>query len=151
MKYRLVFNGELTGEVPKEDCLVQLAQLFGKDFYKVESKLFRGKPIVVKKTSDEQVAKRFISAFEKAGAVLHIETPDLQASDSKPVPTPEPKAVLTQAERDTGVTRMRPTMKKSDILTVNKVPELTDVDMTRQRQAVPDKDDRESRRGRRNK
>ena len=142
MKYRLVFNGELTGEVQKEDCLLQLAQLFGKKFYKVESKLFRGKPIVVKKTSDEQVAKRFVSAFEKAGAVLHIETPDRQASDSKSVPTPEPKAVLTQAERDIEVTHMRPAMKKSDISAANKVPELSDVDMTRERQAVPDKDDR---------
>jgi hypothetical protein len=144
MRYRLVFNGELTGAVQKEDCLAQLAQLFGKDFESIRSKLFRGRPIVVKKTSDEQVAKRFVTAFETAGAVLHIQDADSETADSTPAPEPEIKAVRTQEELDTEVTRLRPTMKRSDVSASKRTPTLSEDDMTRQRQAVPEKDDRSS-------
>ncbi len=154
MRYRLVFNGKLTGAVPKEDCLAQLARLFGKDFAAIESKLFRGKPIVVKKTSDEKVANRFVAAFEKAGAVLHIDIPDPAAIDAEPACEPEIKAVWTQEERDTEVTRLRPAMRRPGAPPVHDTPKLSEDDMTRERQAVPEEDDRNGatrRRGRRKK
>ena len=147
MKYRLVFSGELIGSVHKEDCLAQLAELFGKDFDSVKAKLFRGRPIVVKKTSDQQVADRFVSAFEKAGAVLKIEVPGLGVIQRKPArspdsKTPEPKAAWTQAERDTEATRLRPAMSRPGELPAAPAPKLTEDDMTRQRPVVPEQDDR---------
>jgi hypothetical protein len=154
MKYRLVFKGELMPGTDMDDCLEQLTQLFGKKADAVRSKLFRGKPIVVKKTSDEAVAGRFITAFEKAGAVLHVQTLGLDfTSRSENTPSKATENDQTEKDQDTEVTRLRPAMKRPEPKVLNREPELTEDDKTRQRKAVPDEDDRDStqRRNRLNK
>ena len=149
MKYRLVFNGELTGNVPKSDCLVQLSKLFGKDSGAIATKLFRGKPIVVKQTSDAQVASRFMTAFEKAGAVLRVEAPGLSsvASESSLSPV-NPEVMETDESPDTQVTRLRPVMRRVEAPPVHESPKLSDNEKTRRRQTVAAKDDLGSGRSR---
>ena len=132
MKYRLVFNGELTGNVPKSECLAQLSELFGKDSSVIETELFRGKPIVVKNTTDAQVASRFMAAFEKAGAVLRVEAPDLAASKSSLKPDPEIQASVEL--RDAQATKLRPRMHRDS-------PKLSDQEETVRRTVSSFKDD----------
>ena len=142
MKYQLVFNGELTGDVKKKDCLVQLAELFGKDFDSIESELFRDSPIIVKRTSDEQVANRFILAFAKAGAVLQVEIsePGSDAGGSSLAPK-KPEKIGTLRSRDTEITRLRPAVRKVELNPVFNSPKLSETDETRRRQVMSKKKD----------
>ena len=145
MKYRLVFNGELTGDVPKNECMAQLASLFGKEIVAIESELFRGKPIVVKKTSDEQVAGRYISTFQRAGAVLHFEIIGQDTGTDDLLSDAESAEEMTQEElRDTTVTRLRPPMRSVESQPVYELPTLSEDDETRRRMVISKKDDSEN-------
>jgi len=148
MKYRLVFKGELTGKNPQDQCLVELTKLFGRNQTELVGKLFRGRPIVVKTTSDRQVANRFVTAFEKAGARLHLEVLDQDAGPPPPVSAAKENisSPAVEIDPDTEVTRLRPAMRRPDTAAKVAISNLSEDDKTRQRPAVPANDDRSSKR-----
>lgn len=70
-EYQIVFRGEVTGELPEHAVKQNLAAMFKMPESRVEG-LFSGKPMVVKKGVDEATARKFETAFRKAGAVCEL-------------------------------------------------------------------------------
>lgn len=73
IRYRLVFYGDLLPDVDREDCLQQLAAIFGHSVDRMRPFLFSGRPAVIKTVRQYDTAERFVDAFARAGAVLHVE------------------------------------------------------------------------------
>lgn len=83
--YRVVFEGELTGDLPEHAVKQNLASLFRMSAARVDD-LFTGRRVVLKKDVDEATAKRFEAALGKAGAACRLEpmTPSDAASGTRP-------------------------------------------------------------------
>lgn len=91
-EFHVVFHGELTGELPHETVKDNLAGLFRLSEERAEA-LFSGKPVVVKRGIDEATARKFESAFRKAGAVCEIRREgDAPATDTPAHATGAPGA-----------------------------------------------------------
>ena len=71
-KYKLIFSGQLLENVDKKSCVNGLAQIFKKKPEIIEKKLFSGKKVTVKVTTDRQVVDRYISAFKKVNLVSSL-------------------------------------------------------------------------------
>lgn len=85
VEYRLVYSGEvLDGQHPAV-VRKKLAAVLKLDDDRMDV-LFSGKPVVVKKATDENSAARYQAAFQKAGArlrVLPVEDADDSAGDAQ--------------------------------------------------------------------
>lgn len=73
IRYRLVFYGDLLPDVDPEDCLNRLSETFGHPVERMRPFLFSGRGAVIKTVNHYDTAERFVDAFAKAGAVLHVE------------------------------------------------------------------------------
>ena len=73
IRYRLVFYGDLLPDVDRESCLQSLSATFGHSVERMRPFLFSGRPAIIKTVRQYDTAERFVDAFAKAGAVLHIE------------------------------------------------------------------------------
>jgi hypothetical protein len=73
IRYRLVFYGDLLPDVTPEECLEQLSTIFGHSVERMRPFLFADRPAVIKTVRHYETAERFVDAFARAGAVLHIE------------------------------------------------------------------------------
>jgi hypothetical protein len=132
-KYRLIFRGKLKDGTDRALCIEKLARMFGQDRDTVEQRLFGSRKVVVQHTDSEERAREFIEAFEKAGALLNIETEglDFPIADSSPDVTRTRKR---PSLRPAGEYVPRPTKSQPD--------HPLDDQATRQRNAVPETDDR---------
>ena len=72
-EYRLVYAGEILEGQHKAVVRKRLSQLLKLDDERTEI-LFSGKAVVVKKATDKKTAQRYLSAFEKAGALLQVQS-----------------------------------------------------------------------------
>ncbi|MCR9259150.1 MAG: hypothetical protein NXH95_05480 [Pseudomonadaceae bacterium] len=70
-EYRLVFSAEVTSGQHPAVVKKRLQAVLKLDDDRMEA-LFSGKPVVVKKATDEATAVRYQTAFEKAGARLRV-------------------------------------------------------------------------------
>ena len=103
--YNVIFQGKTLADADLQQVKEQLARLFKVDEEKV-SKMFSGKAVVIKKSTDRATAQKYSMAMKKAGAVAQICTLDGKVVDfSKPEqkeePTPqaaaEPQSVPSDA------------------------------------------------------
>lgn len=65
--YQVVFDGTLTGKIGLDKVKKNLAAVFKMNAAQVEA-LFTGNPVVIKRNVDEATAKKYVQAFQKAGA-----------------------------------------------------------------------------------
>ncbi len=71
---RIVFRGELAEGVTRRDAAAALARLFpGRSAEAIETELFRGRAVVVRRAPDATTAARYARALQRAGLVVHIE------------------------------------------------------------------------------
>ncbi len=70
-KLNVIFEGRLTGDLPLEQVKANLAAMFKMNGSQVES-LFSGKPIAIKRNVDKQLANKYVTALQKAGAICKI-------------------------------------------------------------------------------
>ena len=116
--FQVVFRGETTGDRPVEEVKQRLAALFKMPGNKIEA-LFSGKPVVVKRNLDEATARKFETAFRKAGAVCELRGPS-GASGPEPAaqqsaPEAKPAGAAQQAAEPAaavtgGSAKTRPSM-----------------------------------------
>ena len=71
-RYNIVFRGELVSGADPDQVRRNLAQLFKMDPERVE-KLFTGKPVVLKKETDQATAMKMRAALKKAGAECEMK------------------------------------------------------------------------------
>jgi TM2 domain-containing membrane protein YozV len=71
-KYRVVFKGEIQDGASPDDVKPKLAKILKLSDEKV-SKLFSGKPIVIKKNASQETCKKIQAALKKAGAISIIK------------------------------------------------------------------------------
>lgn len=102
-EFHVVFHGELTGELPHETVKDNLAGLFRLSGERAEA-LFSGKPVVVKRGIDEATARKFESAFRKAGAVCEIR----REGDAPATGTPAGAAAPREPAADSGAGTAEP-------------------------------------------
>jgi len=81
--YRLVFSAEVISGQHPAVVKKRLQAVLKLDDERMEA-LFSGKPVVVKKATDEATAVRYQTAFEKAGARLRVLPLDADAAAEKP-------------------------------------------------------------------
>ncbi|GGX58227.1 hypothetical protein [Saccharospirillum salsuginis] len=88
MTFKLIFKGELKEGKDQADVVESLSKLLKKSPRLIEQKLFSGKPVPIRRVGTREQARRYVAAFEKAGAVLHIAAePEFDAeSPSQTVP-----------------------------------------------------------------
>ncbi|ALG67789.1 DUF2939 domain-containing protein [Beggiatoa leptomitoformis] len=95
-RYKVVFRGEIQQEKTIEQVKIQLAQITKQSPEKIEL-LFSGKPITVLKEADEVTAKRYQTAFHKAGAICYVRAitaPNTVVTpDAIPPKNPTPKKI----------------------------------------------------------
>jgi len=71
---RIVFRGELADGVTRRQAVAALARLFpGRGSGAIDTELFRGRPVVLRRAPDAATAARYARALERAGLVVHIE------------------------------------------------------------------------------
>lgn len=106
---QIVFRGELTGELPRDAVKRNLAGLFKLSDDRAEA-LLSGKPIVIRRGIDQATARKFESAFRKAGAVCEIRPAGDQGRAGTPSPTREAPAAKAAGDstRDSGTPATRP-------------------------------------------
>ncbi|EIJ41544.1 Protein of unknown function (DUF2939) [Beggiatoa alba B18LD] len=86
-RYRVVFRGEIQQEKDIEQVKTQLAQITKQSPEKI-ALLFSGKPVTILKDADEITAKRYQTAFQKAGAICYIQTIPSPTVETTANPTP---------------------------------------------------------------
>jgi hypothetical protein len=79
-EYRLVFSAEVISGQHPAVVKKRLQAVLKLDDERMEA-LFSGKPVVVKKATDEATAVRYQTAFEKAGARLRVLPLDAEAEE----------------------------------------------------------------------
>ena len=96
--HRLIFQGKLKPNTDRALCMERLARLFNKEVKDIETRLFSGKEMLIRKTEDQTVVDKYIRAFDKAGAVLQVITaskgsaPEVAPVSKPPRQAHEPKA-----------------------------------------------------------
>ena len=70
--YQIVFSGQLVDGVDPAQAKANLSKLYKTDVSKVE-KLFKGKPVVLKKNLGEDAALRYMTALKNAGVICKLE------------------------------------------------------------------------------
>ena len=70
---RLIFRGQLLPGKDPDTVIAALAQQFGGTEAVIRSRLFTGRPVVIKTVASPQEARRYVLAFARCGAVLHTE------------------------------------------------------------------------------
>jgi len=108
MSYTIVFTGEINPAFTQSTVVNNLAVLFKKDSIFIE-KLFRGKPVTIKRDLELESAKKYHTAMNNAGAVAQLidQETNEPVTDNKPgkevesgTPTSKPEmqpTVLTAA------------------------------------------------------
>ncbi len=71
-QYKVVFSGEIAAGQNIETVKTQVAALYKVPVERCES-MFSGRPVTIKDTLDYQTAQKYKKAFERAGAICHIE------------------------------------------------------------------------------
>ena len=92
-KYTVLFQGEIIQGKSREDVITGLSQIFRKEPSTIAS-MFTGKRIVIKRKVDQQTARKYKNAFQKAGAICHIEVAK-DSSHSKQVTLEEAQEKLS--------------------------------------------------------
>lgn len=85
-RFRLLFRGEILEGQHKAVVKKRLAKLLGIDEDRA-SRLFTGKPVVIKKDADRATAARYQAEFKSAGARLRVAGGTPAAAAASPVPT----------------------------------------------------------------
>lgn len=104
-EYRLVFSGEVAEGQHPAVVKKRLATVLKLDDERMDV-LFAGKPVVVKKATDEKTAARYQQAFQKAGArlrVLPVEAGDTASSATDPSPSTQPDPAITAVSSEEGL------------------------------------------------
>lgn len=96
-EYRLVFSGEVAEGQHSAVVKKRLATVLKLDEERMNI-LFSGKPVVVKKATDQKTAARYQQAFQKAGARLRV----LPVADASPASTAEAEPLETPAAPASG-------------------------------------------------
>lgn len=93
MTYKLIFKGDLKEGKEQAEVVEALAKVLKKSPQLIERKLFTGKPVPIRRVGTREQANRYVAAFDKAGAVLHIAAePEFDAES--------PSQVVPDAEED---------------------------------------------------
>lgn len=80
-RYEVVFRGDVVPGQSIIEVKQRLAELFGADSARIDG-MFSGRPVVIKRNLDEDMAKRYQSSMRKAGAVVDIRRSAETESDS---------------------------------------------------------------------
>lgn len=116
-KYKLIFNGQLLENADKASCIQGLSRVFKKDPEIIEKKLFSGKKIIVKTTTDRKVVDTYLRVFENVGARLLVKheimgkTPSQLSKDQRKSSLPVKKIVDKKADK--GKTKSASLKKKN--------------------------------------
>lgn len=70
--HRLIFSGVLVEGAEQAEVEQNLARLLKLDVAAVQAKLFKGRPVTLKRVASEAEARKWQQAFAKAGATLNI-------------------------------------------------------------------------------
>jgi len=100
-RYDVVFSGRLVEGAPLEQVKANVAKLFKVEVAKIE-RLFSGKPVVLKKGVDEQTAKKYLVAMQKAGAICEVKGLQ-QAEPASAQGEPSPQAAAPAANPEPAV------------------------------------------------
>lgn len=93
MTYKLIFKGELKDGRDQADVVSALAKLLKKSPALIHQRLFTGQPVPIRRVGTREQAQRYVAAFDRAGAVLHIAAePEFDAESPPPA--------RQQAEKD---------------------------------------------------
>lgn len=99
-KYRIVFKGEISEGADINEVKRKIGQSFKIDPAKLDE-LFSGKRMIVKKNSTLEICEKTKEAFERAGAICHIEEEKAQSEQkAEPQPSPEPPPLPSRQERE---------------------------------------------------
>ncbi len=96
-KFKLIFDGNLTGSEPLETVKKNLSGLLKKDAAAI-NQLFAETPVVIKASVDPTTASKYESAFKKAGAICRV------VEIKKNLLPQEGKIILTNVESVPGTT-----------------------------------------------
>jgi len=99
-KYRIIFKGEISEGADINEVKEKIGQSFKIDSSKIDE-LFSGKRMIIKKNSTLEICEKTKEAFERAGAICHIEAEKEQnGQQAEPQPSPEPPPLPSRQERE---------------------------------------------------
>jgi len=85
MTFKLIFKGELKEGKDQADVVEALSKLLKKSPKLIEQKLFTGQAVPIRRVGTREQARRYVAAFDQAGAVLHIAAePEFDAESPPP-------------------------------------------------------------------
>ena len=73
--YRIVFHGQLRDGAHQDEVSARLGKLFRIDDPARLQRLFSGQPVTIKKSLDEEAARKYVQALERAGARVEVVPP----------------------------------------------------------------------------
>ncbi|MDM8556122.1 DUF1566 domain-containing protein [Desulfococcaceae bacterium HSG7] len=88
--YKVIYQGKIVKGNDIEKVKQNLASVFRTDIARIE-RFFKGRPVVVKDNLTLETAKKYRTAFHKAGAVCQIEQAQSTSSPKSSVKTEKPK------------------------------------------------------------
>ena len=94
-QYSVVYTGKIAPNRKQDEVKRQLAQLFRRDPSQME-RLFSGKPCTIKKDVDLELARKYIAAMAKAGAIAQILPPPDRVAAKRPAANEITKAPSKQ-------------------------------------------------------
>lgn len=95
--HKIIFRGQVLDGHDRDTVREKLGQLFHiEDTARLDS-LFTGKAVTIKKSLDEASARKYLTALEKAGALVELEPPLLERQT-----TAEPLADFTDFPESSG-------------------------------------------------
>ncbi|MCP5144334.1 MAG: hypothetical protein H6978_05885 [Gammaproteobacteria bacterium] len=85
-RFDIVFTGEISAGVPADTVKANLARLFNANAERI-AQMFTGNEVTIKKGVDENTAKAYLAALQKAGAVALIRPQSTPAPATSAAPT----------------------------------------------------------------
>lgn len=73
--YRIVFSGQVREGFDTDSVRAALGKMFRIEDGERLDRLFSGSPVIIKKSLDEEAARKYVSALERAGADIRVEPP----------------------------------------------------------------------------
>ena len=73
--YRIVFSGQVREGFDTDSVRAALGKMFRIEDGERLDRLFSGSQVTIKKSLDEEAARKYVAALERAGAEIHVEPP----------------------------------------------------------------------------
>ncbi len=103
--YNVIFYGEAAQGHTLEEAKSNLATIFKLSAKQIE-RVFTNKPIMIKKDVDYQRALQYKTAFERAGAVCHVEAVEITPKTNQPSRVTSEKASDNEVSQPRGLKTM---------------------------------------------